>query len=311
MDKSYRLPIRTWKHRRVYYNQIIISEYLKQMETLSDKFNTLNFAEMMMKTTPKLEFTKTSIEAQEYIKNTDEIDKESIKQLYDILSREDLKIEEIKAMGKYYRKNLEFITTKSSFLVKPVGPNPEDIDKYMDKLIEFIQNEKIDFFIKSQIIGLYLLYIHPYPNLNGRMSRMLSSWYLLKKQKYSCIVFNRIPSYKPFQYSKSIKSIYKHGDITPFLTFSIKETKSNLEKMQTMERINKYNKAPDLDTFKLLEYLLMLDNPNIESLARINHIQNRYISTQNIKEKLNKYLKNKIIIEENNTYHINEKIITK
>jgi len=311
MDKYFRLPIRTLGHKRIYYNQIIINDYLKSLMGLFDKFNTLRFANLMMETTPKIELTKTIDDAYEYIKNNDEIGKESIRELYSILSSKDLEEAEKESMGEYYRKNLEFISGSSMFLIKKIGPNPEELDKYMDNFIEYIQNEKMDDFIKSQIMGLYLVYIHPYPNLNGRMSRMLSSWHLIKEHKYSCMIFNRIPSYERGKYVKNIKSIYNHGNITPFLMFVLKEVKNGLEKMQVIEKINDYNKIVDTETFRLLEYLLTLDSPSLELLYKVNFMHNRYMSKVDILEKLSKYLEDKIIILEDNTYHINEKIITR
>ena len=116
VDKYRRLPLRTLKHRRVHYNQIIIDNYLKQLESLSSNFDNLKFAETIIQTTPKIELTETTSEAYDFIRTAHDIDKDSIKKLYDILSREELDKEEIQAMGKYYRKTIEFMASKSNFL---------------------------------------------------------------------------------------------------------------------------------------------------------------------------------------------------
>lgn len=177
VNKYCRLPLRTLKHRRIYYNQVVINDYLREIEDLGLAFNNLEFFKRIVETTPKMELTKTTFEAYEYILNNDDINKDSIKELYDILSREELENLERNDMGDYYRKSEEFIKSSSSCFFERVGSRPEEIDKYMSAFINFINGFELDDFIKSQIISLYLVYIHPYPNVNGRMSRFLSSWY--------------------------------------------------------------------------------------------------------------------------------------
>ena len=304
LDKYLRLPLRTLKRKRIYYNQIEINEYLKQIEEVDLDFNSLDFAKKIVKTMPNIELTSTTWEAFKYTLNNSDINKESIRNLYSILSKEELIPDEREAMGDYYRKNIEFIQSGSSYFVTKVGPNPGEIDKYMDDFIEFINNFELDEFIKSQIISLYLVYIHPYPNVNGRMSVMLASWYLTKNNKFSYIVFNRIRAHKSSSYTKNLKSIYNHGNITPFLTFIIKETKNYLEKMKQILEYCKLGKIDDVKKFKVLEYLFILKNPNFLSLMTFNNCQKNFIPMEEMKSILSSFLEDDLIYESNGEYRL-------
>lgn len=308
MDKYKRIPLRTFKHKKIYYNQIIIKDYLKKIEELletSSNLNNIEFSKKVLKTTPRIELTKNSHEAYDYILKNKKINKESLKKLYETISRGELEKEEIKVIGKYYRTSDEFMFSKVNNTQKRIGASPKEVERYMDKLIGYINiKDDTDDFIKSQIIHLYFVYIHPYPNINGRTSRTLASWYLIKKKKYPYILFSRASSFHPISYSKAISSIYHHGDITPFLKFMLKETEKEILIMQTIEKITS---LLNIDELKLLEYLLTIKNPNIESLSRMNYIHNRYIPTIEIEEKIKQLSSLKILIQNNNELFINEK----
>ena len=68
----------------------------------------------------------------------------------------------------------------------------------MSRLYDYMQTEdnlstgsKTDIFLKSQIMHFYFVYIHPYYDINGRTARTTSMWYLLNKEAYPFIIFNR------------------------------------------------------------------------------------------------------------------------
>ena len=312
MDKYKRIPLRTFKHKKIYYNQIVITDYLKKIEKLleeSSNLNNIEFSKRVLNTASRIELTKNSYEAYDYILKNKEINRESLKKLYKIISRDELKKEELKVLGKYYRTSDEFMINKVNNTQKRVGASPKEVESYMDKLIEYINiKDNADDFIKSQIIHLYFVYIHPYPNINGRTSRTLASWYLIEKQKYPHILFSRASSFHSINYSKAISSIYHHGNITPFLIFMLKETEKEIKIIKTIEKIASISNI-DIDELKLLEYLLTVKKTNIESLSRMNYIHNRYIPTTEIEEKIKQLSSLKILIENNNEFFINKKLI--
>ena len=240
----------------------------------------------MLEKNPKIGTTENSKKAYEFILNNSEINKDSIRKLFYILSDGILdKIEE-NAMGKYYRKSTEYIMKKNDLTtLKEIGAKPEEIDYYMDRLIEYInedtKGDEIDSFIKSQIIHLYFVYIHPYPNINGRTSRTLSLWHLIKHENHPFIVCDRLISITNERYSKSIKSIYKQGNITEYLKYILKEIEKEFERLLIIQNIMKTHKLSD-NEIETIESLLTIPNPTIESLIRFQNINNNYSSLETI-----------------------------
>ena len=315
MKKFERVPLRTFKHRKLHYD---ICELYPNIEKIKRELeqlkiaNSIDFTKRVLEKNPKIGTTENSKKAYEFILNNSEINKDSIRKLFYILSDGILdKIEE-NAMGKYYRKSTEYIMKKNDLTtLKEIGAKPEEIDYYMDRLIEYInedtKGDEIDSFIKSQIIHLYFVYIHPYPNINGRTSRTLSLWHLIKHVNHPFIVCDRLISITNERYSKSIKSIYKQGNITEYLKYILKEIEKEFERLLIIQNIMKTHKLSD-NEIETIESLLTIPNPTIESLIRFQNINNNYSSLETIlDEQLKQLLDEKIIILEDDRLEINRK----
>ncbi|MDI7816261.1 Fic family protein [Clostridioides difficile] len=52
---------------------------------------------------------------------------------------------------------------------------------FIDELITFMENSKVNDLAKSAIIHFYFVYVHPFSDGNGRTSRALSYLYLINK----------------------------------------------------------------------------------------------------------------------------------
>ena len=81
----------------------------------------------------------------------------------------------------------------------------------MNELFDFINkysfnSSKTLEFIKSQIIHFQFVNIHLYYDINGRTARTTAMWYLLNKQIYPYIIFNRAISLNKNEYYKLIKN---------------------------------------------------------------------------------------------------------
>lgn len=111
----------------------------------------------------------------QYILTHSDINKESLRELYSLLSDDILSSYDQKSLGEYYR-------TKPVYIIKGnnlgndyyEGVNPENIDNYMNNLFEYINSSflsdtEINSFIKSQIMHFYFVHIHPYPDVNGSL----------------------------------------------------------------------------------------------------------------------------------------------
>ena len=167
---------------------------------------------LKIKDKEKMTRIKNLYDGYRFILNEKNITEDTLKKLYNILSKNLLTINELKEMGKYYRKNDVYIFYSSNILVpSDLGINSSDIDYYMNELFDFINkysfnSSKTLEFIKSQIIHFQFVNIHLYYDINGRTARTTAMWYLLNKQIYPYIIFNRAISLNKNEYYKLIKN---------------------------------------------------------------------------------------------------------
>lgn len=171
----------------------------------------------------------------QYILKGQDITEENVLKLYKILSKDLLEEYDLSHMGEKYRKAPVYIL-KSGRLDDSMdeGIPYEKIEEYMDSYFEFIDTFKVDDsqteeFIKSQIMHFYFVYIHPFFDINGRSSRTIAMWYLLNKEVYPYIIFNRGINFDS-NYDRVIGTSKIRLDITEFLKYMLISVKKELEK---------------------------------------------------------------------------------
>ncbi len=223
-----------------------------------------------------------------YILNNRNINKDSLKKLYSILSKGLLKEEDLKRMGEYYRNAKVYILFNGNLSNPDEGINEQRIDEFMEKYFEFLNNADYsetltDEYIKSQILHFYFVYIHPYFDVNGRTSRTLSMWYLLNKKAYSYIIFNRGIAFQGSKYDRTIMDVKKYKDISYFIEFILQTVQAELEKEYIMEVITSStnSKLSSLDYQSLL-YLLSMNG--LITTADFASFYNRYNDKKHYKE---------------------------
>ena len=234
-----------------------------------------------------------------YILEGKKISKDTVRRLYNILSKDLLSEEDRQNMGEYYRKNpvyinisramnldLENFSDMNSYLayiremygpeiarkfsrMYSMGVHPDKISEYMTGLYDFMKNDDTldtgsttDIFLKSQIMHFYFVYIHPYYDLNGRTARTTSMWYLLNKEVYPFIIFNRGISLNKQEYYRVIAEVKKYKNVSFFLNYMMEHVRTELEKEHVMDMINSSvnGTLTSLD-FQTLQYILsMKDN---------------------------------------------------
>ena len=103
----------------------------------------------------------------------------------------------------------------------------------------------------------------------------MAMWYLLKKQAYPYIIFNRGISFKGSKYDKTIKEAKEKMDMSYFLKMMLETLKIELEKEHIMENIasNTKYKLNGLDYQTILYFLTMNGN---KTLRDICVMYNRY-----------------------------------
>ena len=210
-----------------------------------------------------------------YIFEHKNINKESLRQLYSILSDGILNEYDSKNMGDYYRNGPVYILkgiclTNDCFM----GMDKDKIEYFMNQFFEFInskdmEDSEIDIFIKSQVMHFYFVYIHPYFDVNGRTSRTVSMWYLLNNKNYPYVIFNRAISFAKSEYEKNIVKGRAYGDITLFLKYMLTSVEKELEKQYLIKQIiDKSGVNISSEENEMLEYLITIKgNTTVKDLA--------------------------------------------
>lgn len=204
-----------------------------------------------------------------YILELKDINKETLRELYSILSQGLLTKEEYKDMGDYYRLRSGIILYKGRL----DDTYEETIDaryvnELMDKLLEYINIDNnfdttTEYFIKSQIIHFYFVYIHPYFDINGRTSRTVAMWYLLNNKCFPYIIFNRAIKNEFKKYYEAIIEAKRYGNVTYFMKNMLISVKKELEKEYIIEdiRMNVSYKLSTID-YQTLNYILSMRGIN-------------------------------------------------
>ncbi|MFK5883857.1 MAG: Fic family protein [Candidatus Izemoplasma sp.] len=166
---------------------------------------------------------KNMIEGYNYILDK-EINKNTMYELYNILSNECLAKDEVLLPGYLYRHDGVNIIGGNEKVVDK-GVNQKNITMMMDMLFDYINEQKTDFsnLLAPHVIHYYLIYIHPYFDYNGRMARVLAFWY---NRNFFPVIGNMFISEAINQ--KTVKNNYykaitnsreMENDITYFISF--------------------------------------------------------------------------------------------
>lgn len=209
------------------------------------------------------------------------MDDKHLKRLYNILSDGLLDSYDITHMGQNYREAPVYILDGGKLTgILDEGVNYQIIDKLIAKYFEFVNNYTLgntqtDEYIKSQIMHFYFVYIHPYFDCNGRTSRTMALWYLLKKKDYPYIIFNRGINFAGSKYDKIIKEAKETYDITYFLKLMLETVKIELEKEKVMQEYANatHYKFSGID-YQTILYILSMNNEL--SLANFSLVYNRF-----------------------------------
>ncbi len=214
-----------------------------------------------------------------YILSHHVIDKESLKVLYAILSKDLLSKEDTNNMGEYYRTKPVYIDNRLDRDFPIMGMDAEKIDYHMDQFFDYVNDDntniEMEDFIKSQIMHFYFVHIHPYFDVNGRTSRTTSMWYLLNHEAYPYIILNKAITFDTKNYEDSIKTGRQRGDVTLFLKYMICQVHKALEKKYVINNIKNFDNLSKEDC-QMLEYLLSLNGTlTIKDLVTIYNKYNR------------------------------------
>lgn len=160
------------------------------------------------------------------------------------------------------RKNGDkiFVTNRIDGTVYHEGPNVEFVQKELIRLFDFANDKSNTLFlhpiIKAIMLHFWLAYLHPFTDGNGRVSRLLFYWYLLKHDywAFAYLPISRIIKKAPDKYKMAF--VYTEQDdldLTYFIDYSI-------EKIQLA-----------IDDFIKYVKKRSLANSNVNKIAKIKY----------------------------------------
>ncbi|MBC2015978.1 Fic family protein [Listeria welshimeri] len=167
------------------------------------------------------------------------------REIYDELVSDEVD-DECKLDGEIFRKSFVGVQKNGTFVHKGVEPEARIID-YLNRLINFIQNNSMPDLFKYMVAHYYFEYIHPFYDGNGRTGRYLvCSWIGKTLDRFSSITLSYIINRHKDEYYKAFEQAshpLNAGEITFFcekmLEFLIEGQKRIIEDME--EKENKLN----------------------------------------------------------------------
>lgn len=191
-----------------------------------------------------------------------------IRKIYDDMLLEEIKQEDINNIpdGKIFRKDLVHVFKGNDEEIH-TGVYPEDkVIEYMNKSLDFLNDENIDILIRLAAFHYLFGYIHPFYDGNGRISRFISSYILSKELteitgfRLSMTIKDNIKTYyDAFKYTNDKRN---RGDITTFVSSFFEIIIKSLE--QTIKYVNE--KYDELKHYESLINKLSFINKQTRSL---------------------------------------------
>lgn len=222
-----------------------------------------------------------------------------IKELHKIMLNNIVEASKEETLGKYKEKDNYIINSVGTIVFNP--PSYNETKKYMDELIDFINDTKTDInpLIKTAIIHSQFESIHPFEDGNGRVGRLLISLCLYK---FGVIKF-------PFFYiSEAIsqdKNIYynkltdtRKSDYTEWIKFFLKMCIVQADKL--IQYIDSLNKIYDTASEKARKIINSQKYEEIISCIFIQPIINSEYLAENINISLSQARRYLVALEKEN-----------
>ena len=227
-------------------------------------------------------------EGYRYILQGNDITEENVHKLYELLSKDLLSREDRDRMGTMYRTAPVYILQGGRLDdTMDHGIDEAKVPDFMKVFFDYVNNGETfnsptDYFIKSQIMHFYFVYIHPYFDINGRTSRTVAMWYLLNNDIFPYIIFNRGINFDS-TYDRTIRECKDRYEITKFLKYMLINVKKELEKEYVMHhlRVASGERWKTLD-YQTMEYILSMNgNMTVLDFAAL---YNRFNDKKKVKE---------------------------
>ena len=251
-----------------------------------------------------------------YISKTEDFNKNTLKELYNLLSDDCLDEEDV--LGEnYYRNDMVYV---SNYTGCPV----EQIDECMDSLFKFINdnlhtNDSYFKLLLPFIAHYYLIFIHPYFDYNGRIARMVQIWiFMLTNNMGSLYLSEAINDNKNKYYEAIENTRNSRNDLTYFVTYLIdlvntySVVQMNLDEIK--REIENEGESISLNEIHYLKRIIINKNIKWFNYKKFIEFEAVDITKQGALKILNKFEKRNFLISKINSknekvFMLNEKIL--
>jgi Fic family protein len=174
-----------------------------------------------------------------------------------------------------------FVSDKASGSIYHIAPTTDFVEKELDRMIHFANNDNDYLFfihpvIKAIILHFWIGYLHPFTDGNGRLARLIFYWYVLRKGYWS---FAYLPMSKaikaaPKKYVMSyVYSEQDDNDLTYFIDYNMDKIAESIEEFRIyIER--KFKENDNLSYLATTKY--QLKNRQIYLLKFLSDNKNEY-----------------------------------
>lgn len=153
---------------------------------------------------------ENTVKAYEFIENYNkELDHDFILQLHKLVTKNTM--ENPRNEGRYRKKGQDVVMMGSKFFPPKGG---RKIKKYVSEIIEKYAKSKLSLFEKSVLFHSAFILIHPFIDGNGRVSRLIFNWMLLRNNLPPL----DFPSNEHIEFT-DLMELSRDGDSTPLANF--------------------------------------------------------------------------------------------
>lgn len=253
-----------------------------------------------------------------FVKSLPEFNKQNLLKLYQILSSNCLKDEDVIKPGLYYRDDEVEIDNYKGCPSNKINQSMDSLFIYANKTIN--NGDTIEKFLLPHVCHYYILYIHPYFDYNGRTARMVSLWInLLLNQTYVLppLISEAINQTKKDYYNSLRDTRNARNDLSYFFLYIFKTTIKYILCYRDLEYIDQYvkNQGEVLTKTELnyIKRILITYKGQFVYKSFISNCQIE-ITKQGAFKILNKFVKLKILTVKSTTsktklFDINKEVI--
>lgn len=277
----------SFMNSKTFSKKVMFTHEIKANNTIEGINDDVTLIEQVIKNAKNLKDTERKnriinlYQAYKYILKGDNINSETVKNLYSILSKDLLLSEDRERMGEYYRNDKVYIL-RNGRLDDSIdyGIDAKLIDEYMSCFFEYVNSpnnfqNSTEYYIKSQLMHFYFVYIHPYFDINGRSSRTIAMWYLLNNSIYPYIIFNRGINFMA-NYDRTIWESKESYNLTKFIELMLISVKKEFEKEYIVYHLTQDSQRKwTTQDFQTLEYFLNMKNEQ-KTVLDFASIYNRF-----------------------------------